>query len=203
MLAAPNRSTQENENLFSHLHFKPSHSLTCLKFIISGPKIEILAENRKEICTSKADTNMVFPVGVSIGDFITGITLICNCIKALDNVKGASSEYIQLSSTLDALSVALTEFDGLNLLASHASQQQAIKKTVDGCRSCINTFLRRIDKYGSLKSKSRSQWSLSAMKTGITKINWSLSTKSDISKFQANVSTHINAIQIVLSTIKM
>jgi hypothetical protein len=146
---------------------------------------------------------MAFPFGISLSDFIAGITLICDCIKALDDVKGASSEYIQLSSMLDALSVALTELDGLNLPARHVSQQEAIKKAVDGCRSCINTFLRRIDKYGSLMTKTRSQWSLPAMKTGITKINWSLSTKGDISKFQANVSTHVNAIQIVLSTIKM
>jgi hypothetical protein len=147
---------------------------------------------------------MVFPIGVSVGDFIAGINFILNCVKAIDDARGATTSYQQLISTLDAISTALTAVDGLDLQILPTSQQQAIKVAANESRRSMNSFLRRIDRYGSLKTVSTpARWSLTSMKVGLKKINWSLNMKDDVSRFQANVMVHLNSLQILLSTLQM
>jgi hypothetical protein len=147
---------------------------------------------------------MVFPFGVSVGDFIAGINFILDCVKAVDDARGATTSYQQLISTLDAISTALTAVDDLDLQTLPASQQQAIKAAANESRRCMNSFLRRIDRYGSLKIVSTpARWSLTSMKVGLKKINWSLNMKDDVSRFQANVIVHLNSLQILLSTLQM
>jgi hypothetical protein len=43
---------------------------------------------------------MAFPFGVSVGDFIASIKVICDGFKTLDDATGASQDYRQFSSTL-------------------------------------------------------------------------------------------------------
>lgn len=56
---------------------------------------------------------MVFPFGVSLGDFITGIKLICDSIQTLNEATGASYDHKQLLATLKSLISTLVEIDSL------------------------------------------------------------------------------------------
>jgi hypothetical protein len=58
---------------------------------------------------------MIFPFSVSIGDFIAGIKFIRECVEAVDDASGATSSHHHLTSTLDAISLALTGIDRLDL----------------------------------------------------------------------------------------
>jgi hypothetical protein len=147
---------------------------------------------------------MVFPLGISVRDFFLGINLILECVKAADDVKGARTNYQQLISTLDSILSALKAIIDLDLQNLPISQHQAIEVATDKCRMCTNSFLRSIDKYGSLKAlSSPARWSLSSMKTGLCKLNWSLRMKGDVSRFQFNATSHLNSIQVLLTTLIM
>ncbi|QDS77250.1 hypothetical protein FKW77_003496 [Venturia effusa] len=147
---------------------------------------------------------MVFPFGVSVGDFIAGINIILDCVKAVDDVTGATTSYQQLVSTLDAISQSLRSVDALDVQALPQSQQQAIKAAATACLRCTNSFLRSIDKYGSLKTCPKSSpWTLSSMKTGLKKINWSLNMKDDVSRFQRNVTAHLTSLEVWLSSVQI
>lgn len=50
---------------------------------------------------------MVVPFGVSVGEFIAGLTLLKASIEALSDARGARADYVALRCTLDALSTAL------------------------------------------------------------------------------------------------
>ena len=146
---------------------------------------------------------MVFPLGVSVGDFIAGINLLCDSIQALNDVHGASSQYQQLLTSLDSLKAALVQIESLQLDASQAIQHQALRKETESCRQCINHFLERIDKYGVLQTTSQPRWSLVAVKNAARKIQWGLFKKEDVAQFQAVLSMRSDSIQMLLLTLQV
>lgn len=88
---------------------------------------------------------MVFPFGVSVGDFIAGINFLLECTKAVDGKRGASASYQQLVATIDAISVALGSIDDLESEDLPPPRKQTMKNGKEGCLGCTNTFLRSID----------------------------------------------------------
>jgi hypothetical protein len=50
---------------------------------------------------------MVFPFGVSIGDFIVGIKLFEDAIESLSDTRGGRADFVELRNTLDSLDIAL------------------------------------------------------------------------------------------------
>ncbi|KAH7378590.1 hypothetical protein BKA64DRAFT_648594 [Cadophora sp. MPI-SDFR-AT-0126] len=148
---------------------------------------------------------MVFPFGVSVGDFIAGITLLYEALKALDDVKGARSDHEELSAVLESLQVALTPIENLPLYPSTAAQAQAIQAAVERCRQCINRFLVRIDKFRVLKRtvQPQPQRFLPSLEVAVRKLQWSLCRKEDVARFKATISGHVGAVQLLLLTLQM
>jgi len=139
---------------------------------------------------------MVFPSGVSVGDFIAGIKLLCDSIQALNDVYGASSQYQQLLTSLDSLKAALVQIEPLQLDSSQAAQHRALQKETESCRQCMDHFLKRIDKYRVLQITTQPRWSLVAVKNAARKIQWGLFKKEDVAQFQAVVSVRVDSIQM-------
>lgn len=148
---------------------------------------------------------MVFPFGVSVGDFIAGITLLYEALKALDDVKGARSDHEELSAVLESLQVALTPIENLPLYPSTAAQAQAIQAAVERCRQCINRFLVRIDKFRVLKRtvQPQPQRFLPSLEVAVRKLQWSLCRKEDVARFKATISGHVGAVQLLLLTLQI
>jgi hypothetical protein len=146
---------------------------------------------------------MVFPFGVSVGDFITGIKLICDSIEALGDAHGASSAYRQLLASLQSLKAALSQMDLLRFDPSQVAQQHALQNEANLCRECVNNFVARIDKYRVLNMGNQTQWSMAAVKSTARKIQWGLFKKEDVARFQANVSARVDSIQMLLLTFQV
>jgi hypothetical protein len=148
---------------------------------------------------------MVFPFGVSVGDFIAGIKLLCDALKALDDAKGARSDYEELLAVLESLHAALAPLDNLPLYTSQATQTQAIKIAVERCRQCVNNFLTRIDKFQVLKktAQPQPQQFRQSLQVAARKLQWSLCRKEDVAKFRAEVSGHVDALQLLVLTLQM
>ncbi|KAF2432653.1 hypothetical protein EJ08DRAFT_648083 [Tothia fuscella] len=146
---------------------------------------------------------MVFPFGVSVGDFISGIKLICDSIQALNDAHGASSQYQQLLSSLQSLQAALLQIDSLQLDPSMVPQQQAIRRETESCRQCVNHFLMRIDKYRVLQISTEPRWSIASVKGAARKIQWGLFKKEDVASFQNVLSARVDSIQMLLLTFQV
>ena len=148
---------------------------------------------------------MVFPFGISISDFIAGIHVLKESVKALDDSYGATAEYRELSCILASLENALTSIDGLRLDPSQCARYQAIKNSVEGCRECTNKFISKIVKFKILEKQlgGDGKWSLSFLKGIARRIQWSLCKKEDVAQFRDEVAGHVDAIQMLLLTFQM
>ena len=85
--------------------------------------------------------------GFSVGDFISGLELIRQLIKALEDSSGSSKEYRDLIRELYALERALLEVKHLNVDESLQPQKIAIIQTAVQCQETISFFLSQIATY--------------------------------------------------------
>jgi len=136
---------------------------------------------------------MVFPFGVSVGDFIAGIKLFKDAIKSLSDAHGARADYVELQSTLKSLDMALNatcQFDS-------ALHQVAVDAVVRDCKKCIAVFLVDVAKFELLRDKTVTTGTLI---NGLRKIQWSLCKKEEVQKFKRSLESHVSALQLLLLT---
>lgn len=143
---------------------------------------------------------MVPPFGVSVSDFIAGINLIRELIKALEDSAGSSSEYRELVKELYRLERALIEVKQLNLDGSRSNQEIALRQAAAQCQETIDGFLQTIRKYEPALSNNGMK---SSLQSGLRKIQWALCKKDDVDRFRAKVSGHTAAISILLMTVQL
>lgn len=65
--------------------------------------------------------------GFSTGDFIAGISLVQELIKALNDSRGSSKEYLELIAELRTLETALSEVKTLDLAVEQRPQRAALR----------------------------------------------------------------------------
>ena len=143
---------------------------------------------------------MVPPFGFSTGDFFSGISLVHEIIKALEDSAGSSSQYRGLIKELYALERALLEVKNLDLDQSEWAQQLALQQAATQCQETIDTFLRTVHKFQPALSNGASS---SRLRDGLRKIQWALCKRDDVDKFRAQISGHIASINILLVTIQL
>ncbi len=143
---------------------------------------------------------MLPPFGFSVGDFVSGINLIRELIKALEDSAGSSAEYRHLIQELYSLERALLEVKHLDLEQSQHPQLVALKQVAVQCQETIDGFLNEIRKFQPAlgNSGSRSSW-----KDGLRKIEWALYKKDDVQKLRAQLNGHTTSINILLMTIQL
>jgi hypothetical protein len=66
--------------------------------------------------------------GFSTGDFIAGISLVQELIKALNDSRGSSKEYLELIAELRTLETALSEVKTLDLAVEQRPQRAALRQ---------------------------------------------------------------------------
>jgi hypothetical protein len=146
---------------------------------------------------------MVFPFGVSVGDFIAGLQLTYDSVRALGEAHGASSDYRSLATTLESLISALCEIEILQCHTSQMSKRLMVQKETESCRTLINEFLSRIDKFAVLSQPAQSSWTVDGLKSVARKLQWSLLKKDEVSRFRREISSRVDSIQMMLLTFQM
>jgi hypothetical protein len=138
--------------------------------------------------------------GFSTGDFIAGISLVQEFIKALNDSRGSSQEYLELIAELRTLETALLEVKTLDLAVEQRPQRAALRQAVTQCQNSIDSFLRDLAKYHPYL---RLGGSVCAWKDTLRKIQWRFCKKKDLVQFRAEIGFHAQSIQMLMLTIQM
>ena len=141
---------------------------------------------------------MVFPFGVSVSDFISGIKLIKTAIEAFSNTHGARSDFLTLSRSLDSLHRALAALAKLNLNTDE--QRQALYENLDDCKEFISRFLVGIAKFQVLKSEYATK---ARVISNLRRVQWALCKKEDVKKFRDEIDTLIGSLNALLAAFQM
>jgi len=144
---------------------------------------------------------MVFPFGVSIGDFLAVSQLIWNISTALSKNKGSKKDCEALLQTLSSLYNALSAAQAIILDASPAAVPRKEQSAVNGivhearmCKKLLEDFLKCTEKYrmsllhGGGSWKVRDEW---------RKISWSLFEKRSVDQLDRDLHGHINALNLL------
>ncbi len=142
----------------------------------------------------------MIPFGFSFGDFVSGINLIRELIKALEDSAGSSAEYRDLIKELYSLERALLEVKHLDLDESQHSQGLALQQAATQCQQTIDGFLQRVRKFQPALTTggSKSPW-----RDGLRKLEWALYKKEDVQKFRAQLNGHTTSINILVMTLQV
>ena len=141
---------------------------------------------------------MVVPFGFSIGDVISGIGLVKDIIKALQNTHGATADYRELNAELRALFTALDGIENLRLSnARDTHELSALNQAVTGCQSCLESFLDKTAKSQGLAGPA------TLLKDQFRKVQWALCCKNNVATLRSQLSLHTSAITILLATIQL
>lgn len=143
------------------------------------------------------------PFGFSVGDFVAGISLLIDVVQSFSDTNGAQADYDELTRQLKNLRNGFESIEDLNLDATQAAQASAVSTALNDCRLCVDSFIKRNEKFKSLETPSGKQFSLAALKRQGRKVQWALWKQKYVAKFRASIQQHINAVQMLLGSIQM
>lgn len=119
------------------------------------------------------------------------------CSEALDETKGAKSDYQGLIKELYSLGRVFVVIKSLDTDHLSSDEVSILRQTMTDCQTCINDFLKTIESYESLtagKSTSRDQF---------RKIKWALGHKDDVQKFRETLDKRTTSLSLLLNTIQL
>jgi len=120
-----------------------------------------------------------------------------NCREAIDETKGAKSDYQGLMKELYSLERVLVAIKSLETDHLSSDEVSTLRQAMTDCQTCIDNFLKTIKSYQSLtagKSTPRDQ---------ILKIKWALGHKDDVQKFRETLDKRTTSLSLLLSTIQL
>lgn len=124
------------------------------------------------------------PFGFSVGDLISGVSLVRKLIRALNDFAGARADYRQLVSELSYLDEALTAVSTLQLNPAQSAQNIAMEQVVSQCQISITAFLKKNAKFqGSLGVAPGQPTSTPWWQAMLHKIHWALCRKEQLKHF--------------------
>lgn len=138
--------------------------------------------------------------GFSAGDFISGISLLKQIIRALNDTVGSRASYRQLISELLNLDEALGRAKDLHSNLAQAAQTIALQQIAEQCQLSIETFLNKNSKF---KESLGLQPSASFWKSNLHKIQWALCKDAAIDKLRKEIAAHTTTLNLTLATIQL
>jgi hypothetical protein len=152
--------------------------------------------------------------GFSVGDFVVGIQLVKDLIKALNEAAGAKASYRRLIAELLNLDEALGRVRELRVDESQAAQKIALEQVATQCQESITDFLKRNEKFkatlgsgsGLALVASQSQPSAaspSRWRSTMHKIQWALLKDDDVEALRTQISAHTTTISLILNTMQL
>ena len=141
--------------------------------------------------------------GFSVGDIFTTIEAVATVCDALRASGLASLEHQELLSQLSTLEAILRRIQCLQ--SDEASQYEitALQDTASLCRCTIDDFWNRASKYHNGLDKKVSSDLRLEIRNKWRRIKWAVLKKNDILALRANLSAHIQALQLMLNLVQM
>ena len=139
---------------------------------------------------------MVFPFGVSVSDFISGIKVLKDAVEAFSDTRGARADYAELFRSLDSLDKTFNAISHFNTAAHY----EAIAPVFEGCKTCVTNFLVDVAKFKSLGNRKAEKQTLADW---FRQIQWALCKKEDVRKFREQLETHLSALEMLLLTFQV
>lgn len=120
-------------------------------------------------------------------------------VRALNNSKGSSKEYLQVISELRGLELALIQVKAQYDDISHQGQKDALRQAVAKCDGSIKDSLDGLSKYHGHLSVigSGNRW-----KDAVRKIQWRFCKAEELTNFRLRISLHVGEIEMLLATIQ-
>ena len=139
---------------------------------------------------------MVVPFGFSFGDMVSGISLVKDLIRALQDSGGATADYRGLMSELYGLERALTAIKELSL-PEDADGYHAVRQAVGQCQVCVDHFLQKIIKYQPLSAGT------TTLKDAVKKMKWALCRREDLLKFRQSLEIQTSSMNLLLNALHL
>ena len=137
----------------------------------------------------------------SAGDIIAVCLLIKDLVKALDESRGSSAEYEEITRELWVLERALLEVEMLSRTCDTTIELNALcvtaRRASDDCRRCILAFLEKVKGYAA---SFRVGGSGNAVKDVSKKLRWQIAHKDDLTRFRAEINAYSTSISMLLMT---
>ncbi|KAI0863803.1 hypothetical protein F4860DRAFT_50432 [Xylaria cubensis] len=159
--------------------------------------------------------------GFSVGDFIAVANLVHKIIQAIDENKGAATDYKSCVSMLRSLhscicaiknSLKLTQ-DASSFQFHEAALANGVMYEINICMDLLNAFLDSTYKYtasllpsSEARNFEEAQTAMSLFRAGRatmkklekawTKISWTIFRKEDIRKLESTLQPHLSALQL-------
>jgi hypothetical protein len=143
---------------------------------------------------------MAATFGFSVGDFIQAVYLVKDVVQALRESSGSSQEFIEIINRLYCLERALLDINNLQIGSEDFAQYIALHSTVALCRSSIDSFVEGIGKY---QPHLRLGGSNNHYLTVLRKVQWRLCKREDLLRFQAEIESYTQIIQLLMMRIQM
>lgn len=138
--------------------------------------------------------------GFSVGDIISGISLVKTLIRALNDTVGSRASYRRLISELLNLDEALGHVSHLEVDPAQAAEKAALQRIAGQSRLRIDSFLNKNAKF---KESLGLQPSASPLRMNLNKIQWALCKDSAIDELRADIAAQTNALNLILATLQL
>ena len=138
---------------------------------------------------------MAAPIfGFSVGDFIAGINVAIDVIKACKDTGGASSQYDSVLVEFEAYSALLHRLQDLNV-----STSIDINRLASSCEQPVKQFLTKVEKYRSSLAKSAGSYdsihqTARYLRTFPRKFQWAMLVKKTVNELRLGIGPHLAAI---------
>ena len=141
---------------------------------------------------------MVVPFGFSIGDFIDGINIAIDVIKACKDTGGASSQYERVLDEFETYLIILRKLQDPNVLAS-----TEINRLASSCEQPVRQFLTKAEKYRcSLTKPTGSQdfvhHTTRNLRTFPRKAQWTVVAKKTVEELRLGIGPQLSAIGLLI-----
>ena len=135
--------------------------------------------------------------GFSAGDFVAGIHLISKVIKALEDSRGAASEYQSLIQELLRLQILSQNLQDIKPDASNLDHVNAVRGMALTFQKPLAEFLEKVEKYkSSLAKDSHVRNSFQGLHR---KVQWAIVMPEEIDKLRSMITMKIATTSLLLA----
>jgi hypothetical protein len=143
---------------------------------------------------------MVFPFGVSVGDFIAVVELVHDVVQALKESTGSRSQFIRLILELEHLERALQVVNQITVPEGFEDQIAFIKSTIAQCGGVILDFLSKHSKFRvAFECEASKQWWRKPLK----KVEWQSYKKSEVEDLHQSLQRYTAIVALLLDAFQI
>ncbi len=141
---------------------------------------------------------VVPPFGFSVGDFIDGINVAIDVIKACKDTGGASSQYERVLVEFETYLALLRKFQDPNVPTT-----AEINRLASSCEQPVQRFMTKIEKYRHSLAKSAGSHdpihhTIRHLRTFPRKAQWAIVAKKTVEELRLGIGPQLSAIGLLI-----